>query len=72
MGGMVLLRVGELAQHVPEIVGNYQMMAMGAADDAEHLNAARRSVGMGHSLPSRQPSPLINGMPHPDPYYAPK
>jgi hypothetical protein len=48
------------------------MMAMGAADDAEHLNAARRSVGMGHSLPSRQPSPLINGMPHPDPYYAPK
>jgi hypothetical protein len=46
VNGIVLLRVGELPQHILQIILDYQMMAMRIADDADHLQPARRRTGM--------------------------
>ena len=43
---MVLFGVGQFAQHVLQVVVDHQMMPMRTADDAVHLQTARRSLGM--------------------------
>ena len=48
---MVLLGVGQFAQHILQVVVDHQMMPMRTADDAAQLQAARCCLGMPQELP---------------------
>lgn len=48
---MVLLGVGQLAQHIIQVILDHQVMPMGTADHAVYLHAAWRRIGMAEELP---------------------
>ena len=48
---MVLLGVGQFAQHILQVVVDHQMMPMRTADDAVQLQAPRCCLGMPQELP---------------------
>ena len=48
---MVLLGVGQFAQHIFQVVVNHQVMAMRTADNAVQLQATCRGAGMSQKLP---------------------
>jgi hypothetical protein len=51
IGRMILLGVGQLAQHILQVILDHQMMSMGTADHAEHLHAAWGRVRVAEELP---------------------